>query len=606
MEVIREIKITHFRSFSQTVHIKDLKDLNVISGKNDSGKSNILKALNLFFSEEYTDFFNEFDFSIDFSKDRLERSKQGKQKQTIKIAILFNRMGFSDKVLPNTFWVEKEWDRYGYLIARKTKQSRGAVLSGKTIESSTTLFLNKIHFMYIPAIKDADFFSYLKTEYQKSISEKLVTEVAVGTINGTHFNDLANILSVKHITELLGSKIDIEAKRMMEHFLGNAHEVSTSNFKIPNIDFSKVLEVITENDIPLTSRGDGVQAKFIPQILNEISRNIRANTVIWGFEEPENSYEYSNAQLLAERFRDEYAIDKQIILTSHAFNFITLKGDNISLFRAWKTSFEEGTQVACLNGNTNPFLSINEELAEELGIINLNTQLEEAYQRTMQELEKIELLQEKLKQYEKPVLYVEDKYDQIYKISWLKLNDFDCSKHDFDEKFESNAPFAILRAEGAGNLQGFLQAKNIDHWANKKVVGLFDFDDAGVNAFKSTKNHGNWKGNGKNEKQGNLASGYYSKRKNCNFYAMLMPIPENLQKFTDYKNLNLMEIENLLPDTFLLDNKFAIQENILGHDYLKIKDGEKPKLWEKTFDLSKDDFVNFQPIFSKLKEFFDL
>lgn len=606
MDIIKEIKITHFRSFAQTIHINNLKDLNIFSGRNDSGKSNILKSLNLFFTDAYIDFYNELDFSIDYSKVRLEKSKQGKQKQTIKIAILFNRIAFSDKVLPDVFWVEKEWDRNGYLISRKTKYKNGALLTGKTVESSTTQFLNKIHFMYIPAIKDTEFFSYLKTEYQKSISEKLAAENTIDLIEKIHFNELANLLSVKHITDLLGQKIDIEAGKMMEHFLGNAHEVSTSNFKIPNIDFSKVLEVITENDIPLTSRGDGVQAKFIPQILNEISRNKKANHIIWGFEEPENSYEYYNAQYLAEKFRDEYAIDKQIILTSHAFNFITLKGDNISLFRAWMPSFEEGTQVICLNENVNLLgSSINDELAEELGIINLNNELEEAYQKTVKELKNIEILQQKLIHYEKPILYVEDTYDQLYKISWLKLNDIPCDKTNFQQQFEINANFAILRAEGAGNLQGFLVAKNIDHWKQKKVIGLFDFDDAGVQAFKNTKKHDHWKENKKDDKQGSFDSGFYSKRKNSSFFALLMPVPVELQKFSDYNNLNMMEIENLLPESFLLNNGFAVVQTILSHKYLKIQDGKKPKIWEKLFELSKDDFINFEPLFARVTELFN-
>ena len=60
MRIIKEIRIGYFRSFSQKVEVKTIKDLNIFSGKNDSGKSNILKALNLFFSDEKVDFLNNF------------------------------------------------------------------------------------------------------------------------------------------------------------------------------------------------------------------------------------------------------------------------------------------------------------------------------------------------------------------------------------------------------------------------------------------------------------------------------------------------------------------------------------------------------------------
>ena len=57
MNLIASIEISYFRSFSEIVKITNCKDLNIFSGKNDSGKSNILRALNLFFSENKIDFY---------------------------------------------------------------------------------------------------------------------------------------------------------------------------------------------------------------------------------------------------------------------------------------------------------------------------------------------------------------------------------------------------------------------------------------------------------------------------------------------------------------------------------------------------------------------
>ena len=85
MRIIKEIRIGYFRSFSQKVEVKTIKDLNIFSGKNDSGKSNILKALNLFFSDEKVDFYNLLDFSKDFSKFRAEQAKENKIKKQIEV-----------------------------------------------------------------------------------------------------------------------------------------------------------------------------------------------------------------------------------------------------------------------------------------------------------------------------------------------------------------------------------------------------------------------------------------------------------------------------------------------------------------------------------------
>ena len=59
MITIKKIRIKNFRSIvDETI---DLTDINFFVGKNDCGKSNVLKALNLFFNDQ-TDFLCDFNF----------------------------------------------------------------------------------------------------------------------------------------------------------------------------------------------------------------------------------------------------------------------------------------------------------------------------------------------------------------------------------------------------------------------------------------------------------------------------------------------------------------------------------------------------------------
>ena len=120
-----------------------------------------------------------------------------------------------------------------------------------------------------------------------------------------------------------------------------------AQFTVPEslIDFFTTINVSTENGISLYSRGDGIQARFIPAILNEISKGKK--NVIWGFEEPENSYEYRNAELLAKDFLNNYSNKKQIFITSHTKEFLSLiknNEDKVSLHRVYKT-IERGSLV---------------------------------------------------------------------------------------------------------------------------------------------------------------------------------------------------------------------------------------------------------------------
>ena len=73
MHFIDKIEIYYFRSIYRVI-IKNITDFNILTGKNDVGKSNILKALNLFFNGG-TDHLNAFDFNEDFNFKRSEAVK---------------------------------------------------------------------------------------------------------------------------------------------------------------------------------------------------------------------------------------------------------------------------------------------------------------------------------------------------------------------------------------------------------------------------------------------------------------------------------------------------------------------------------------------------
>ena len=89
MKIIDKIEIKHFRSFLGTpqiyeAQILDLIDLNIFSGANDSGKSNILRALNLFFNNEIS-YGTPFEFDRDFFL-----GKKGAEQKVIEIGITFD------------------------------------------------------------------------------------------------------------------------------------------------------------------------------------------------------------------------------------------------------------------------------------------------------------------------------------------------------------------------------------------------------------------------------------------------------------------------------------------------------------------------------------
>ena len=106
---IEKVEISYFRSFddNKTV-IADIKNLNIFSGANDSGKSNILRALNLFFNGEISPGV-PFDINRDLSINRENVVKnQTKPKRFVDITVYFK--GSKTKLRDEHFSIKKRWN----------------------------------------------------------------------------------------------------------------------------------------------------------------------------------------------------------------------------------------------------------------------------------------------------------------------------------------------------------------------------------------------------------------------------------------------------------------------------------------------------------------
>ncbi|MCH7663025.1 MAG: AAA family ATPase [Chloroflexi bacterium] len=81
VQIIRNIEVRYLRSIHR-LKINSLGDLTIYSGGNDVGKSNILKAFNLFFNNELewrSSLYFYQDFSLRRLNEVLRESIKGKQ-----------------------------------------------------------------------------------------------------------------------------------------------------------------------------------------------------------------------------------------------------------------------------------------------------------------------------------------------------------------------------------------------------------------------------------------------------------------------------------------------------------------------------------------------
>ena len=155
---ITEISIKNFRSIVN-MNI-DVEQLNMFVGLNDVGKSNVLKALNLFFNNE-TDYNEKFAFESDFSQLFPQKSKKAKE---IVIKIIFevpqNYKGHGEYV-----W-EKRWRKDG-LIKDEILTGDGSSISSR---SKVPNLLRKMVYRYVPAVKSKEYYKLLLIELYKAVS----------------------------------------------------------------------------------------------------------------------------------------------------------------------------------------------------------------------------------------------------------------------------------------------------------------------------------------------------------------------------------------------------------------------------------------------------
>ena len=320
---IKEIRIRNFRSIVKADIA--LNNLSIFVGFNDVGKSNILKALNLFFNDE-TDYEKALDFSQDYSKFTPVRNKKAEE---IIIEIIFHAPS-NYKESKDIVW-RKVWRKSG-IHFNETKFTDNTNFPSK---SKLYSWLQNIRFSYVPAIRDTSYFQILLAKLHDSLAETIEIELRNA---GDDF-----IKKIKANTEGMIKEID---KRLMIN----------SQIKLPSNlqSLFKTLDFSTSEgsfEISLSNRGDGIKTRYIPVILKFISDQLNINkrkgsanvNMIWGYEEPENNLEMLAAFKLALDFID-YSKEIQILITTHSPGFYSLKENNnesVNLFKVVKDKDKE-------------------------------------------------------------------------------------------------------------------------------------------------------------------------------------------------------------------------------------------------------------------------
>lgn len=441
MRIIDRIEISYFRSVFKAT-ITDLNSLNILVGRNDAGKSNILKALNLFFNNE-SELNTPFHFADDLSRIREEEVRRAKGRATIWIKITFNNFR-NWKSLPEQFTVKKTWNRYSEQPDIKV-QSEGDIA-----ETTLGKFLNQFSFHYIPAIRDRRIFSH----YLSLLHDSLLDDERIGVSesSGQLMNDIN-----EGITEL-SDKV-----RATLGFDSRIQPPTDLRQLFSALDFSTEFSGYR---VPLQKRGDGIQARHIPFILDFIAQHTN-KTHIWAYEEPENSLEMGRAFNLAEQFRDEFSRENQIFVSTHSPAFYGLQGENVSRWKVLSDETETDGRTQHLT-ITSPVSDLHSADAEVGLAALISSRTKEIHER-LESIEKVnEDLRGRVREYDRPVLVVEGETDvaiisQAYRILYN------------DEPY-----FQVLPGGNAESVARFCTGvSKISGAPFSQIIGLVDNDHEG-------------------------------------------------------------------------------------------------------------------------------
>lgn len=574
MKVISKVVIENFRSLKR-VEI-DPQDVNVFSGLNDVGKSNVLKALNLFFNDQ-TDFQIPLKFAQDFSKIALASAQRArKQKQQIKIRVYFSPpASFPSLKSEKEVYLERVFGRDGTVVPNYST-------SNSKKQAQITRLYNKIRYFYIPALKGPDVLRFVLGRIGE---HQLISSDEITKLNdevNKNLSDLRGILSRSDIAMETTVGFPVFVRDFWERMLVNTKYDSFQDLDSKTKGKSDPLKE-EFYQIPLELRGEGIKSKYIPPLLRWIQQR-NSDIYVWGIDEPENSLEFSKARDVAKLYFDVYARDTQLFLTTHSFAFIFAESTEKQIHTV---------TFRCLKGNIGqtdiyPLESLFKQqdrigLAEEMGALEIQKEVYADWKKKDVLLHSKEDLIRTLNEGRTPVLLVEGPSDkEIIETAWQKL-------------FKTASPFVVeIGGGGSGYQKNFIKNPALKIANRDKLVALWDCDSRAFADFQDLPKNGF-----------DRISPIEVKHQTSSIWGLLLPTPSSRTNYTNVASglaqLQFLEIEHYFDDSIL--QKTGVIAQTLSNGVRILKEDRTP-LFNALKKLKKKDFTNFKPLFKKLKSLY--
>lgn len=322
MQLIRRVRIQGMRSIEDQT-LDEWGHLTSVVGKNSSGKSNALRALNLFFNGSI-----DSNKLLVFARDHFDRVPRSKKKKRIVIEVEFSlpsnfrvRKELAGiQALGKSFWIARSWelDR----LRNPLEKIWVASTDGTRVADSEDLarqFLSLISYRYIP---------------NRSIPSAILRDES---------QEIANSIFMRmrgdaHASALMGGLVT--AAEGMLQSASDSLQVVGAPIKSPRVSTPSTLgemlkmtgfvaEGLHGGSVQDEEWGSGHQAFFLYQVLYSLDTNYGRffgwrQATIWGVEEPESALHRDLESRLALQLRTWSHREEaklQIIQTTHSATF---------------------------------------------------------------------------------------------------------------------------------------------------------------------------------------------------------------------------------------------------------------------------------------------
>jgi putative ATP-dependent endonuclease of OLD family len=330
---LRHITIENFRSIIEKPLDVDFGSYTVLVGANNSGKSNVLRALNYFFNGRI----DGTDYELDRDFPKYENLNKQRTRFTVTLSFDPGKDAYLDRMIRD---LEQEANVKRLrgnilrirLILNKNGQpsmqfySRQGLknVRRELIEQVLNAIRASVRFKYLPVGRDA------AQVIQNQIADELIRTIYSGYSGAIKKRREINE-AIKNLLNKLSSKLTETNQSLTSSMQRVFLEVKKLDLKLPFEDLESMLPNLSPSikddyETSLEVKGAGIQTSTLLFLLkyladNHPQRHNARVTFIWAIEEPE-SYLHPERQKGVAEVLYAFSKDVQTIITTHCPHFV--------------------------------------------------------------------------------------------------------------------------------------------------------------------------------------------------------------------------------------------------------------------------------------------